>query len=140
MSEVERGGMRAGHADREQVVGRLNAAFAEGRLDVTELDDRVARAYAAKTLGELVPLTADLPAEQQQQFRPAAPAARTGGPVARRDERFLPVAGMVGVFLLNVVIWAVVSLARGDVAYFWPVWLLIPVAVTVLGALGRRGS
>ena len=69
------GRLRAGNADREKVVAQLNAAFAEGRLDVAELDERVAAAYAAKTLGELVPLTADLPggAAARQAVAPAAP-------------------------------------------------------------------
>jgi len=66
------GSIRAGNADRERVVAQLNAAFSEGRLDVAELDERVAAAYAAKTLGELVPLTADLPAGQQTVAFPPA--------------------------------------------------------------------
>jgi hypothetical protein len=40
----------------------LRAAFTEGRLNQDELDDRVARAYAARTYGELWALIADLPA------------------------------------------------------------------------------
>ena len=58
-----RDALRAGNADREQVVQRLNKAFGDGRLDLPELEERVAQAYAAKTLGELRPLTADLPPE-----------------------------------------------------------------------------
>jgi Domain of unknown function (DUF1707) len=52
----------AGNADRERTVGVLRAAFTEGRLTQDELDDRVARAYAARTYGDLWALTADLPA------------------------------------------------------------------------------
>jgi hypothetical protein len=52
----------AGSADRERTVGVLRAAFTEGRLTQDELDDRVARAYAARTYGELWALIADLPA------------------------------------------------------------------------------
>ncbi len=52
----------AGSADRERTVGVLRAGFTEGRLTQDELDDRVARAYAARTYGELWALTADLPA------------------------------------------------------------------------------
>jgi hypothetical protein len=40
----------------------LRAAFTEGRLNQDELDDRVARAHAARTYGELWALIADLPA------------------------------------------------------------------------------
>jgi len=56
--------LRAGNTEREQVVQRLNRAFGEGRLELTELEERVAQAYAAKTLGELRPLTADLPPDR----------------------------------------------------------------------------
>jgi len=52
----------AGSADRERTVGVLRAAFTEGRLTQDELDDRVARTYAARTYGELWALIADLPA------------------------------------------------------------------------------
>jgi hypothetical protein len=52
----------AGNADRERAVGVLRAGFTEGRLTQDELDDRVARAYAARTYGDLWALTADLPA------------------------------------------------------------------------------
>ena len=52
----------AGSADRERTVGVLRAAFTEGRLSRDELDDRVARAYSARTYGDLWALVADLPA------------------------------------------------------------------------------
>ena len=51
----------AGNADRERTVGVLRAGFTEGRLAQDELDDRIARAYAARTYGDLWALTADLP-------------------------------------------------------------------------------
>jgi Domain of unknown function (DUF1707) len=38
-----RGHMRASHADREQVIETLKAAFVQGRLDRDEFDLRVAR-------------------------------------------------------------------------------------------------
>jgi hypothetical protein len=51
----------ASSADRERAVGVLRAGFTEGRLTQDELDDRVARAYAARTYGQLWELTSDLP-------------------------------------------------------------------------------
>jgi len=54
--------MRAANADRERAVDVLKAAFAEGRLDQDEYNDRMGRAYNARTYGELVALTGDLPA------------------------------------------------------------------------------
>jgi hypothetical protein len=71
----------AGSADRERTVGVLRAAFTEGRLNQDELDDRVARAYAARTYGDLWALIADVPAGPlpypgglpYQQATPAVP-------------------------------------------------------------------
>lgn len=54
--------MRAASADRERAVDVLKAGFAEGRLTQDEYNDRMGRAYAARTYGELAMLTADLPA------------------------------------------------------------------------------
>jgi hypothetical protein len=54
--------MRAASADRERAVDVLKAGFAEGRLTQDEYNERMGRAYAAKTYGELATLTADLPA------------------------------------------------------------------------------
>ena len=54
--------MRASSADRERAVDVLKAGFAEGRLSQDEYNDRMGRAYSARTYGELMALTADLPA------------------------------------------------------------------------------
>ena len=57
-----RGYLRASHADREQVIGVLKAAFVQGRLAKDELDARVGRALASRTYAELSAITADIPA------------------------------------------------------------------------------
>ena len=54
--------MRIGDTERNLVVERLQSALGEGRLDITEFDERLAAVYAARTVGDLQPLTADLPA------------------------------------------------------------------------------
>jgi hypothetical protein len=51
----------ASDADRENIVGQLSSAFAEGRLTAAQHGDRVRAAYSARTVGELARLTADLP-------------------------------------------------------------------------------
>ena len=45
--------MRAGDADRQAVADSLKPALDEGRLDLHEYDERLQRAYAAKTYGDL---------------------------------------------------------------------------------------
>jgi hypothetical protein len=57
-----RGHLRASHADREQVIGALKAAFVAGMLDKDDFDRRVSRALVPRTYAELADLTADLPA------------------------------------------------------------------------------
>lgn len=61
------GHLRASHADREQVIGTLKAAFVQGRLTEDELDARAGRVYTSRTYAELADVTAevtgDLPAE-----------------------------------------------------------------------------
>jgi DUF1707 SHOCT-like domain len=57
------GHLRASHADREQVIGIVKAAFVQGRLTVDELDARVDQVYASRTYAELAEVTADIPVE-----------------------------------------------------------------------------
>ena len=54
--------IRASDGDREAAAARLNEAVGDGRLTLQEFSERLALAYAARTRGELAPLTADLPA------------------------------------------------------------------------------
>jgi hypothetical protein len=68
--------LRAGHADREQVIETLKTAFVHGRLTRDELDARTGRALAARTHADLAALTADIP--------PAAGPARPPTPARRR--------------------------------------------------------
>jgi uncharacterized membrane protein len=63
--------MRAASADRERAVDVLKAGFTEGRLTQDEYNDRMGRAYAARTYGELTALTADLPAGAMPVMWPA---------------------------------------------------------------------
>lgn len=54
--------LRASDADRDAVAAVLGQALSEGRLTSTEHAERLDAAYSARTLGELAPLTHDLPA------------------------------------------------------------------------------
>ena len=54
--------LRASHADREQVIDMLKAAFVQGRLTRDEFGLQVGRALASQTYADLAALTADIPA------------------------------------------------------------------------------
>ncbi|WP_326824474.1 DUF1707 and DUF4870 domain-containing protein [Streptosporangium sp. NBC_01756] len=55
--------------DREQVVEHVKAAYAEGRFDKFEFDDRLDRAMTARVHGDLLPIMHEL-----YGSRPVAPA------------------------------------------------------------------
>ena len=78
-----RGRLRAGHADREQVIEALKTAFVDGRLTKDELAARTGRALAARTYADLAALTADLPAEPAEAEQvPAVLAPAAAEPVS----------------------------------------------------------
>jgi hypothetical protein len=54
--------VRASNAERDEAAGKLQDAFAEGRLDDDEFDQRMRAALTAKTHAELDVLLTDLPA------------------------------------------------------------------------------
>jgi Domain of unknown function (DUF1707) len=68
--------IRASDQDRDAAAQRLQAAFADGRLNDGEFDERMRAALTARTGGELERLTADLPAAAP---RPGALAGPAGG-------------------------------------------------------------
>jgi hypothetical protein len=93
-----RGDLRASHADREQVVSTLKAAFVQGRLTKDELDSRVCQTLAARTYGELAGLTADLPAGLAGAGPPARAArAQTRPPMSNAAKAGIWVIIAVGV-------------------------------------------
>jgi len=108
MSELD---LRASDGDRERAVDELPAHAADGRLTVEELEERVQRALAARTLGELADLTRDRP---NRESAPPRTAAR------RRRSRRPDVRAFLAVMALLIAIWALAG-----AGYFWPVWPLV---------------
>jgi len=72
-----RGRLRASHADREQVIEVLKAAFVQGRLDRDEFDLRVGRALASGAYADLTALTADITPARLTRARPLGPARKS---------------------------------------------------------------
>ena len=82
--------LRASDADREQVAERLRDAMAEGRLDMTEFQERLEAVYQAKTYGELAPITRDLPAPEGGAAAGVAPVSMTKSPAPAGSEANWP--------------------------------------------------
>jgi hypothetical protein len=113
--------LRASDSERERVVEALRAHAGEGRLSADELEQRIEAAYAAERRGDLAALLGDLPprAEARAHSRPESP---------RRSPQFHKT---VAVAVLLVAIWAL-----GGAGYFWPIWPVGAMAVSLFA--GRR--
>ncbi len=83
MEPVDPSRLRISDADRHRVAELLREAAGEGRIDLDELDTRLEAAYAAKTYGDLVPITLDLPGHHSSTPavppRPSIPPTRPRG-------------------------------------------------------------
>lgn len=129
--------LRAGDADRDRVAERLREALAEGRLDAAEFQDRLDACYHARTLGELVPLTGDLPpGDFYPTPRPLAPEHPASGAVepAGAGSHLIAQLSLWGaVFAIANVVW----ILRDSSGGYWPGWLFIWLAVLIAGGARR---
>jgi hypothetical protein len=104
--------IRLSDAERERVVIQLRDALGEGRLDVDDFNTRLDMAYTAKTHGEVVPLTADLPRPRRRKTR------------AQRLRR--EVREFAGVNAVLWGIWGGQVLTGGSARDLWPLFVTIP--------------
>jgi Domain of unknown function (DUF1707) len=116
--------LRASHAEREQVIDLLKAAFVQGRLAMDEFDLRVGWALTSRTCAQLAALTADIPAGLTEA-QPPQPTRESGNKKAS--------AAVIG----SIAVWwstqVAVSLWVGDSGPAQrPLGLLIMVIVAVL--------
>jgi hypothetical protein len=136
--------LRAGHADREQVIGTLKDAFVHGRLTRDELDARAGQALAARTYADLAALTADLPAADLPGADIPAAAGPTGPPApARRRPLARAAAGSGGCLIIAAAAIGAHPLldpgARSAPYASWAVLMALLAVVAVVAALGIAG-
>jgi hypothetical protein len=117
--------LRTSHADRNQAIDRLKAAFVHGRLTKDELVARTAQAYSARTYADLAALTADLPAEPAAAKPPAQPV-----PAQPRRPVHPSIKVGAGVLVLMMAVWTILAILLGlsGVAF-----VVAPLIVLVLG-------
>lgn len=123
--------MRASDADRTAVADRLRAALDEGRLSALEYDDRLGRAYAATTYGELAPLTRDLP---------DAPAVASPVPAVPRPRGMwlMPIRNWLAGNVFFVALWAWGSIASHHLIVFWPAFFMLLTGAAAVAQMLRR--
>ncbi len=117
--------LRVSDAERNAVAERLAAHYGDGRLDQAEFDERVGRAMAAKTRGDLDGLFDDLP-----DAGPTGASASGGPAVPYRPRRRR--GGPVRALLLVVLVIALMSMAWHAFAAFYIPWFWIAVLVAVI--------
>ena len=131
----DRGELRLSDADRDVASEFLRKHFAEGRLTLEEMEDRLAVVYAAKTGSDLAGIFDDLPAEPT-----VAPAVPSGPPVRPRPPS-RALAEQLRVYLLVNALMVAIWLMSGG-GYFWPVWVIVPwgfaLAMKVTGSRRRE--
>jgi hypothetical protein len=138
--------MRAADSDRTAVAAALGRHMAEGRLTLEEYEERVGRAYAARTYGELTPLTADLPSSGLQRSGPRPVPRRTyagacAGASWSRGYRRAVWSGWLTTAMIVTTIWLATSLAAQEFIYFWPFWVVGPWGIVLLSrTFGRSGG
>ena len=138
--------MRASDRDRDRVATLLREHHAAGRLTAEEFDERVDKALAARTLGELDELLADLPSIDLYQLPDAALRRRPStGRLPAQDRRGGPPVppgaaawgAWAAVNAVLFVVWLAAGVASGGAGWFpWFLFVAIPWAI----ALTRRTS
>ncbi len=118
--------LRASDADRDVVHRALGGAYADGRLDREEFDQRSASVLRARTLGELPPLLSDLvPADSSSggaQLKPVADLSLQQHAEARyRAKRREAIWGFVSASVICWVIWGLTMLG----GFPWPVFVML---------------
>jgi hypothetical protein len=131
-------GIRASDRDRAVVHDVLASAYAEGRLDRDELDERTTSVNAAKTYAELLPPIRDLTADAvPARFAPVGTSdVRRSAEVyyagQRRD-------ALMGFLVPNLICWAIWFMTGHD-GFIWPVFVSIPTGINLLRVLASRAE
>lgn len=114
--------LRASDADRQRVIDLLRTHTADGRLTLTEFEERVEEALRATTIGELQHVLRELPVPPSVRTTPSTVAPR---PQSR------PRPPM----------WAVVALlvVAGSILLGHFAWWLIPLGFWTLGGCAGKG-
>jgi Domain of unknown function (DUF1707) len=118
--------LRAADADRERIAERLRRAHAEGRLDITEFQERLERCYAAKTFGDLSELVGDLPRPDDRPERSWLDWLRASRWILR-----MPLVSLLVAFIL-------ISAATGDDHHIFWVWALAAFLIWRMSSWRRR--
>ena len=122
-------GIRASDEDRSRTAAALGEHYAAGRLTLEEFQERLDQAYAAKTLGELNRLMADLPRSDLGRL----PERRAPGPVQVPEGGSVLVRRAALRFWLSIgVVVIVIWLLGGASGGPWFLWVAVLLGLLML--------
>ena len=130
-------GMRASDRDRAVVHDALSEAYAEGRLDRSELEERTTQADSAKTYGDLLAPLLDLTVD-------ASPTAVVRVPSAdlRRSAQIYYGSqvreAFFGFLVPNLICWMIWFLVGQG--WPWPLFVTIPTGLNLLRVATSRAE
>jgi hypothetical protein len=133
--------MRASDLDRSTVQQALTEAYADGRLDREEFDERTEQAIGSRTLGELAPIVADLVSPTTVATTGSDLGAATPDELHRRavekygSERRETVFGFLFATIICTVIWL---LTTGPGGFPWPAFVALGTGINVAKTVSRK--
>jgi Domain of unknown function (DUF1707) len=122
----DRSSLRVADADREQLVEELREHMLAGRLSSEEFEERLGRAYEARTRADVDAIRVDLPISST-----ALQAAVSSRHAHLRRRLVQEAGGGIGVSLVCVAIWAASGGHHGH-GSFWPIWVIAATLLPVL--------
>lgn len=129
--------VRAGDIDRDAAAQILAAAFAEGRLDHDEYDQRLTAVMAAKTVGEFLPLLDDVAVLSHPPHR--SPRRNLG--LRPSTVRGRAIAAWVATAVVFNVLWTASWFGQGTptAVEYWPLWAMLLTAIPAAW-IGTQGG
>jgi hypothetical protein len=130
--------IRASDADRDRTAALLREHHAAGRLTTDEFNERLDKAYAAKTLGELDELLADLPGIDLYQLPDASLRRTRRGTHGNPPLPWMMAPGAAwraawGSWLSVSLVAFLVWLLSGHPGNLWFLWVAGPYGLILLG-------
>lgn len=133
--------MRASDQDRAIVQQALTEAYADGRLDRDELDERTEQTVRSRTLGELSPIVADLVSPTGLATTRSGLAAATPAELHQRavekyaSDRREAVFGFLFATIVCTIIWL---LTTGPEGFPWPAFVALGTGINVAKTVSRK--
>jgi hypothetical protein len=135
--------LRASDLDRNVALDALSAAYADGRLDREEYDERAAAVQSTKTLGDLLRYLKDLAPDSGA----AGLVAATPAMIQRRAEqaylrvRQRALSSFLIPSIICWVIWVTSFDAAGSTLDFpWPIFVMLGTGVRLMSVIINRGE